>query len=487
MAELSKIRKNGVDYDIKDALARTGAMVTNLADGWEWKSGYWDNTTGEAKAHDLFWYSENYIPVKSGEKYTIIDYTDDHNGWLGAHHRGKFTNEAGAFIVGITHGESYGLSAGGDAYSYEVTVPDGATRMYIHVVSLSGKSGIKLRIYANGVATPNLAAGLTWKSGYYRDVDGNFTPDIATLWCTENYIPVEAGAKYTIKNYTTSYNEYTGFGSRGKFTDDAGNFLGTPAINDGDAYSYNVIAPSGATRLYLNVVYNSVSDIALEVYRTAYMGDSIVGKRWVSFGDSITEREPWQPYLYNKFGLIHINCGIGSTCLAGQGREGLPPFWSDERLSAVKSANPDIVTILGGANDLGYPSVTIGNESQFPLSIDAKDKNTFIGAYSYIIENLLTWKPSLKIVILGTTWAHNDGADYSDTLTFTDYSNASKKVAEYYGLPFVDLHGKCGFNKFTMSDAPFNVYSSDHVHPNTAGGKIIASYVDEAFGRLFLF
>ena len=474
---------------IEAAISQIDATPKNLADGWVWKTGYWDNATGEAKAHDAFQYSENYVPVKAGEKYTILDYTDDHPGWLGVHHRGKFTDDAGAFIVGITHGESYGLNAGGDGYSYEVTVPDGATRMYIHVVSLSGKSGIKLRIYDSGATSQNLAVGLTWKSGYYYSEDGSLVPDVSPLWCTENYIPVTAGEKYTIKNYTTFYSDYAGFGSRGKFTDDAGNFLGALATNDGDAYSYNVIVPSGATRLYLNVVYNSVSDITLEVYRTVDTDspESIMCKRWVSFGDSITERESWQPYLYKKFGLIHINCGIGSTCLAGQGRAGLSPFWSDDRLSAVKSANPDIITILGGANDLGYESVTIGDDNQFSLSIGAKDKNTFIGAYSYIIENLLTWKPKLKIVILGTTWAHNDGADYSNRVTFTDFSNASRKVAEYYGLPFVDLHGKCGFNKFTMGDSPFNVYSDDHIHPNDEGGKVIAACVDEVFCRLFSF
>ena len=150
------------------------------------------------------------------------------------------------------------------------------------------------------------------------------------------------------------------------------------------------------------------------------------------------------------------------------------------------AADPDIVTILGGANDLAA-DIPIGDKSQLSALLSVKDKNTFIGAYSYIIETLLAWKPALRIVILGTTWAHMDGKDYSDTVTYTDYSNASRTVAEYYGLPFVDLHGNCGFNQFTMEDEPYNIYSSDHIHPNDAGGKIIASLVDKVFDGLFRF
>lgn len=75
------------------------------------------------------------------------------------------------------------------------------------------------------------------------------------------------------------------------------------------------------------------------------------GKKWVSLGDSITYREEWQPFVITEFGLVHTNCGIGSTYLAGTSATA---FWQDVRLDAVKLPDPDIVTILGGANDLVY-------------------------------------------------------------------------------------------------------------------------------------
>jgi hypothetical protein len=199
-------------------------------------------------------------------------------------------------------------------------------------------------------------------------------------------------------------------------------------------------------------------------------------------------------------------------------------------LTAVKNANPDLVTILGGANDLTNITdglIEIGDATEFVRAMPAnptasenaanysssssytlgayckkdgalyecttainngeawngahwkavKNVDTFIGAYSYIIEHLLEWKKNLSIVILGTTWAHGDGKEVSNVATYTEFSEASRMVAQYYGLPFVDLHGKAGFNKFTMGDGVYAVYSSDHIHPNEEGAKNITKLV----------
>lgn len=190
---------------------------------------------------------------------------------------------------------------------------------------------------------------------------------------------------------------------------------------------------------------------------------------WVSFGDSITARNTWQPFVVDELGMTHKNCGIGSTPVSGTNANA---FWQDVRLNAVKAYNPDLVTILGGANDLVLNPV-IGTEA----NLSDKDTGTFIGAYSYVIDKLLTWKPSLRIIILATTWAHNNGQSYSQTVTYDMFANACKLVAEYYELPFVDLYHNSGFNQYTMRSSPYDVYSSDNIHPNTAGSKVIASQV----------
>ena len=194
------------------------------------------------------------------------------------------------------------------------------------------------------------------------------------------------------------------------------------------------------------------------------------GKKVVSFGDSITNLNLWQPMVRSTIGGTWALCAIGSTPLSGSGNSNA--FWKDVRMNAVKAENPDLITILGGANDL-IQNPVIGTDANL---VD-KDTDTFIGAYSYIIDNLLTWKPSVKIVILSTTWAHNDGKDYSNDLTYGDFAEACKKVAEYYHLPYVDLYNESGYNQYTLGSSPNNIYSSDHIHPNAEGAKIIASMV----------
>ena len=207
-------------------------------------------------------------------------------------------------------------------------------------------------------------------------------------------------------------------------------------------------------------------------------GNILSGKVFCSFGDSITYQNLWQPHVIDALGGSSVVCGIGSTPLSGSNAQA---FWQTVRLNTVKTANPDVLTILGGANDLTMNPI-IGTDSNL---ID-KDTGTFIGAYSYIIDNLLTWKPSLKIIIISTTWAHNDGTDYSQTLTYGDFAAACKKVADYYHLPYVDMYNESGFNKYTMNSSPYNIYSGDHIHPNASGAKILASMVilkiKECFG-----
>ena len=195
----------------------------------------------------------------------------------------------------------------------------------------------------------------------------------------------------------------------------------------------------------------------------------LAGKKIVFFGDSIVYRWTWEEMVTNAVGGTPINCGIGSTPLSGSDANA---FWQETRLNAVKNANPDYIVILGGANDLVLNPV-IGSSSD----LTSKDTSKFIGAYSYIINNLLTWKPSVKIVIMSTTYAHNDGADYSQTVRYKDFAAASKLVAEYYKLPYVDLYNESGFNSYTMGSGANAIYADDHIHPNGNGSKIIASMV----------
>lgn len=245
------------------------------------------------------------------------------------------------------------------------------------------------------------------------------------------------------------------------------NFYSKPSAVDSRFYVKGFIGGEGETFINANKIYPAVNSTVKDTLPNV---EQYKGLKWVSFGDSITAQGTWQPIVADFFELEHVNCGIGSTCLGGATEEtDLPRFWQDVRLDAVKAEDPDVVTILGGANDL-FSYIQVGTTDEFDKALEEKDKGTFLGAYSYIIENLLTWKPSLKIVILTTTFAHNN-VDKSGQC-YTDFADASREIANYYGLLCADLFRKTGFNKLTQS-----TYTKDGIHPNDLGGERIAHVV----------
>ncbi len=195
------------------------------------------------------------------------------------------------------------------------------------------------------------------------------------------------------------------------------------------------------------------------------------GKKWVSYGDSITWYGYWQPYVVNALNLNHTNCGVSSSPIGGSFSNAM---WQDSRIDEVKAANPDIVTILGGANDM-YKGVSMGTSEELTKTISNKDKTVFYGAYSYIIETLLTWKPTLEIVLMTTMWGNFEAVNSTTGLTYRDFSNATKEIAQHYGLPCVDLMGEMGLNAITANTYLMN--DSQYVHPNDAGAKRMARVI----------
>ena len=230
------------------------------------------------------------------------------------------------------------------------------------------------------------------------------------------------------------------------------------------------------TQFNPKTVFGGVKDGAGQSLNDYFMvRKKFSGKIWAGLGDSLTYQDSsrypglsWSPAVENATGLVFKNCGVGNTCLAGSETNA---FW--KRLADVESYNPDIVTILGGANDL-YRDIPIGTDAEFDKAINSKDCMNFMGAYSYIIETLLTWKPALRIVLLTTAYARTNGAEHTPGigLTYLDYANATIAVAQYYGLPVVDLYRNMGINKLTQGDT---YCRADHIHWNASACQIVAS------------
>ncbi|CAK0767706.1 hypothetical protein CCP3SC15_360032 [Gammaproteobacteria bacterium] len=200
-------------------------------------------------------------------------------------------------------------------------------------------------------------------------------------------------------------------------------------------------------------------------YLAGVAASTLTGKHFTSYGDSVTAQESWQPAVIADIGMSHTNLGIGSTTLAyvPAWEATYPSFVNATRLAALEASNPDIITILGGANDLAR-SVPIGTSAEFSAALGSKNKETFLGAYSFLIETLLTWKPTLEIILMTM---YKSGYN-----TYPTYVQATLDVADFYALPCINLNNESGFSPFNIA-----TYTTDNLHPNAAGGKRIATLV----------
>lgn len=155
----------------------------------------------------------------------------------------------------------------------------------------------------------------------------------------------------------------------------------------------------------------------------------------------------WQPYIISKTGMIHTNLGIGSTTVAliDSVESEYPSMCNDARLQAVKESNPFILTINGGTNDK-HRNVLVGENAEYDKPLSEKDKTCYKGALSYIIEELLTWKKDLIIILITPPQADKARWNYD----YEPYAAAMMDVANYYGLSVADWYHEMGVNKINI-------------------------------------
>lgn len=231
------------------------------------------------------------------------------------------------------------------------------------------------------------------------------------------------------------------------------------------------------------------------------------GKKWVSYGDSITQMGGWQDYITEYFGFAeHVECGIGSSTFtksdlvwyanpdgsynsrygflgvteAPEGTTEHEAYLSSaDRINTQVPADADLVLINGGTNDAG---VTVGaplGDLSYPF-----DETTFKGAVAATVVRMQERCPNALIVLMSPlsgrgpedeSRMNENGTEpeYNELgLTTQDYAEAMREVAEYLSIPFIDLFGTCGINPFNRS-----TYISDIVHPSEEGQRAMARVV----------
>ena len=198
----------------------------------------------------------------------------------------------------------------------------------------------------------------------------------------------------------------------------------------------------------------------------------------IFFGDSITAGDlgngtianPTFPQSYgNISGITTTNMGRGGSTAANT-----PGAGSAEHLNYVASlvnfANYDQCFVCHGVNDYNANSPLGG--------INSTDETTFMGALQKFVETALSQNPKIQIILLGTFWSshshvvNNQFVDYLPANkagnTIADYINATRNVANKYGLPFIDMCDIMGVNSKN-----YQYFTIDGIHPLQASYTMI--------------
>lgn len=237
----------------------------------------------------------------------------------------------------------------------------------------------------------------------------------------------------------------------------------SPAVVNVEDADYVFIASSGLSNITFTMNNNN----------------ALIGKKWCSYGDSITEQQRWQNYLVAKYGLVLSNKGLGGSCVTGNTASSVTPMTDSGRINTIDT-DTNIITVMGGTNDFDY-CTSIGSIEALQTSYD---ESTFIGSVASIVKKLQTRCPNATIILMSNPNTRGTTGQTSDTqpvsaygYTPYDFAKAMKDAAEWLSVPFIDVWS-CGINQLNRT-----AYVDDTVHPNTAGGKKIADKVMEYFNN----
>ena len=202
-------------------------------------------------------------------------------------------------------------------------------------------------------------------------------------------------------------------------------------------------------------------------------GGSYNNKKWVAFGDSLTERNSkssqfYHDYIREELNLEVVNMGSGGSGYKLKEDTGFAFY---QRISDVPK-DADFITIFGSLND-SAADAPIGNASDVGT-------DTIAGCVNKTMDNLYSVNPIIPLgIIAPTPW--NSSVLSDENNRHTQYARMLKAVCENRGIPFLDLYFESGLRPWESSYREI-VYSNDNgngVHPNEIGHRIIAPKIRE--------
>ena len=393
---------------------------------------------------------------------------------------------------------------GGHRVTFEWTLDDGTEQTQSMDVMDGAGSGTPVGAELEKVYTPVTLTIQTDK--YINNKTGNISSG-GGFSAAE--IAVEPGEVYQIVGTYTAY-----CGLYGLYNSDnqpvtiyPGN-VSSPNTTKG----VEVTIPNGITTLKVSgATYSSHRLLVYKVtlgntYKALPVNDLLYGKKWFACGDSFTaglfttytdsqghtfeESDAfdsvlglWKTYPYwigKRTGIQFddVTCayaGVDFTSISGADT----PFSnsSSSRNYTMIPSDCDYITLQYGLNELGLTAEQIGTKTD-------STNETLWGAYNVVLEAILTANPKVKIGII-----------ISDAGMTQTYHDALIDIAEYWGIPYLDLKNgvevpmmnkgrldDCSSVAKNLRDSVFCI-SSNNAHPTPIGHEY-RSTVIEAFLRM---
>ncbi|MEW4281751.1 SGNH/GDSL hydrolase family protein [Priestia megaterium] len=184
------------------------------------------------------------------------------------------------------------------------------------------------------------------------------------------------------------------------------------------------------------------------------------GKTWNAIGDSITERDGYEPIVKKSLELKEYrNYGKSGYTTEMLAKE--VGTWEDKA---------DLVTFFAGTNDFGR---------SVPLSVTRSSAR-------YIFDRIKTKYPDAVVVVLLPTqrWGYTGDITPEKSMknnkgiTLSQYSKVIESEGKSHGFKIVNLYKDSGITKDNITE-----YTVDGLHPNEAGNQAISSTLIKALSE----
>ncbi|HFP9395575.1 TPA: SGNH/GDSL hydrolase family protein [Raoultella ornithinolytica] len=434
---------------------------------------------------------DNYALATSGTPYAANNYFV--TGWIPVKPSQQYIMNAASGVAVFFDANKAKVSNGTIANGTVFTTPAGAAFVRFQVLGLTVKNTLMM---VEGTALP--ASYLSFGSPTSTYVDTKSLTVARSVALSLQKVAVnlynselaltDTGVSYQTGGLTSS----AGYFATPKMMVTPGDwFVSTYGSGGGAFYKIDGTFLSGFQNLVANTPY-AVPDnayfVRFQVYNLTRLNSLMVSPGqtvpagYVPFGGQAQEL-PWQGKGIGFLGDSITNTGnyiapllsrTGMRQIANYGVPGQGVRTMADSLNATTIDAMDFISILGGTNDYGG-NRRLGTIADARADYDDTTVKSFYYDVFFVLNKIYTLKPTVRVMF---STPMKRGAFESQPVypaansagfTLPQYVQAIKEVCSLFSVPVCDLFAESGLNLYNLS-----VYTGDNLHPNAAGGELMA-------------